>query len=287
MRLNGSSERGFAKSCVLIFLICTTIGIAAYFFGGTLLQFGRESLMRRNTSAHYEILCPPWALSLKSATEFASEREYLFARLNKKLGDTASSAKIRIVFNPDFSHQQSSQSDMRPYSVTGTTIRSRLDGRIPVLPASADAEALLRAAWGKPGNAQLARWTANWLVGEWRGMEIGMAAAQVEQKAGHKNVATVLSGPPAGISSSDNNDQTLLGAAWISEVAEFGGADAVRKLYSASMPQLSVVEVTKALNTTPLELDRKWQLWMYAYLAGMPAEQSDSGVNMDMPGKMQ
>ncbi len=282
MRPNGSTERGFAKSCVLISLICATIGIAAFFFGGALLQFARESFMRRTTSAHYEILCPPWALSLKSATEFASDREILFSRLNRKLTDAASSAKIRIVFNPDFSNQQSSRSDMRPYSVTGITIRSRLDGRIPVLPASADAEALLHAAWGKPGNAEISRWAAIWLVGEWRGMEIGMAAAQVEQKAGHKNVANVLSEPPARISTSD--EQTLLGAAWISEVAEFGGADAVRKLYSATMPQLSVAEVTKALNTTPLELDRKWQLWMYAYLAGMPASQSDSGMQMDMPG---
>ncbi len=285
MMLSRSAERGFARQQGLVLLSSVAILIALYFFGGALLQFARESFMRRNISAHYEILCPPWALSLKSATGFASDREILFARLNKKLGDAASNAKIRIVFNPDFSKQQSSQSDMRPYSVTGTTIRSRLDGRIPVLPASADAEALLHAAWGKPGNAQVARWTANWLVGEWRGMEIGMAAAQVEQKVGHKTIAIVLTGPPAGVPSSD--DQTLLGSAWISEVAEFGGADAVRKLYTASMPQLSVAEVTKTLNTTPLELDRKWQLWMYAYLAGMPAERSDSGMHMDMPGKMQ
>ncbi|HEY2645464.1 MAG TPA: hypothetical protein VGI34_00735, partial [Candidatus Acidoferrales bacterium] len=269
MNKNGLSEHGFATRQVLVSIGGLAILVALYFFGGALLQFGRESLMRRNTSAHYEILCPPAALSVKSATEFASDRETLFARLNKKLGDPASNAEIRIVFNPDFSNQQSSRSDMRPYSVSGTTIRARLDGRIPVLPASADAEALLNAAWGKAGNPQIARWTVDWLVGEWRGMEIGMAAAQVEQKIGHKNVASVLGEPPTGISSSD--DQTLLGAAWISEVAEFGGPAAVRKLYSEKMPKLTIAEVTKALNTTPLELDRKWQLWMYAYLAGMPA----------------
>ena len=165
--------------------------------------------------------------------------------------------------------------------MTGTTIRTKLKGRIPKLPAAADAEALLYAAWGKPGNAQVARWTAVWLVGEWRGAEIGMAAAQVEQRLGHKKVASLLVDPGGEISSLD--DRTLLGAAWISEIAEFGGADAVRKLYAAKMPHPNVAEVTKALDTTSLELDRKWQLWMYSYLAGMPTMPPDSTMQMNMP----
>ena len=120
-----------------------------------------------------------------------------------------------------------------------------------------------------------------WLVGDWRGAEIGMAAAQVEQRLGHKKLASLLVDPGGEIASSD--DQTLLGAAWISEIAEFGGASAVRKLYSAKMPHPNVAEVTKALGTTPLELDRKWQMWMYAYLAGMSTMPRDSGMPMDMP----
>ena len=136
-------------------------------------------------------------------------------------------------------------------------------------------------AWGKPGNAQIARWIANWLVGDWHGAEIGMAAAQVEQKLGHKKLATLLGDPGSEISSPD--DRTLLGAAWISEIAEFGGADAVQKLYTAQMPHPNVAEVTNTLGTTPLELDRKWQLWMYAYLAGMPPMPQDSSMPMNMP----
>ena len=120
-----------------------------------------------------------------------------------------------------------------------------------------------------------------WLVGEWRGAEIGMAAAQVEQRLGHKKVASLLVDPGGEISSPE--DRTLLGAAWISEIAEFGGANGVRKLYSAKMPHPDVAQVTKALGTTPLELDRKWQLWMYAYLAGMPSMPHDSGMPMEMP----
>ena len=237
--------------------------------------------MQRVTSSHYEILCPPGALSQQAMTEFATQREPLFTSLNKKLSDADSNIEVRIIFDPNFTAPPGGETSQQPYSVAGTTIRTKLKGRIPQLPAAADAEALLYAAWGKPGNAQLARWTAIWLVGEWRGAEIGMAAAQVEQRLGHKKLASLLGDPGGEISSPD--DRTLLGAAWISEIAEFGGADAVRKLYVAKMSHPNVAEVTKALGTTPLELDRKWQMWMYAYLAGMPSMPRDSGMPMDMP----
>jgi hypothetical protein len=49
------------------------------------------------------------------------------------------------------------------------------------------------------------------------------------------------------------------------------------------MVHLNVADVTSALGTTPLELDRKWQLWMYSYLAGMPSMPNNSGMPMDMP----
>jgi hypothetical protein len=108
-----------------------------------------------------------------------------------------------------------------------------------------------------------------------------MAAAQVEQKLGHKKLGSLLGDPGGEISSPD--DRILLGAAWISEIGEFGGEEAVRKLYVAKMSHPNVAEVTKALGATPLELDRKWQMWMYSYLAGMPSMQRDSGMSMDMP----
>jgi hypothetical protein len=275
------SERGFPKPLVIFTVSITAIVVALLFFGGTLRRFVRESLMQRVTSAHYEILCPPGALSQRAITEFATQREPLFTALDEKLGDADSNTEIRIVFDPSIPGPPAGQTGPQPYSVTGTTIRTKLNGRTPQLPAAADAEALLSAAWGKPGNAQLAQWTAIWLVGEWRGTEIGMAAAQVEQKLGHKKLASILSNPAGEISSLD--DQTLLGAAWVSEIAEFGGPDAVRKLYAANMSHPNVSEVTKALGTTPLELDRKWQMWMYSYLAGMPPMPRDSGMQMNMP----
>jgi len=201
--------------------------------------------------------------------------------LDKKLGDVDSNEKIRVIFDTNFSGPPAIENGQQSYSVTRKTIRAKLTGQTLRLPAAADAEALLYAAWGKPGNAQIARWIAVWLVGNWRGGEIGMAAAQVEQRLGHKNVAVLLQNPGGEISSP--SDLTLLGAAWISEIAEFGGENAVRKLYAAKMAHPDIANVTQALSTTPLELDRKWQMWMYSYLAGMPSAPRNSGTPMDMP----
>jgi hypothetical protein len=274
-------DLGFSMPLAMFLPSLAAIVVVLVFFRGSLRQFVRESLMQRVTSAHYEILCPPGALSQDAMTEFVTQREPLFTSLDKKLGDADSNLEIRAIFDPDFPGTPADETRQQPYSVTGTTIRTKLNGHSPQLPAAADAEALLHAAWGEPGNAQLARWTALWLLGEWRGSEIGMAAARVEQKLGHKKLATLL-GDQAGESSSPD-DQTLLGAAWISEIAEFGGIGAVRKLYAAKMSHPNIAEVTKALRTTPLELDRKWQMWMYAYLAGMPSMPHDPGMPMDMP----
>jgi hypothetical protein len=275
------SEHGFSKPLAIVFVSAAAITVALLIYSGQLTRFVRESLMQRVTSAHYEILCPPGTLRQDSMTEFATHREPLFTALDKKLGDAESNLEIRIVLDPNFPSPPAGESGQPFYSVTGRTIRTKLSGSTPQLPAAADAEALLYSAWGKPGNAQIARWTANWLVGDWHGAEIGMAAAEAEQRLGHQKVASLLVDPGGEIASPD--DRTLLGAAWISELAEFGGADAVRKLYAAKMPHPTVDQVTAALNTTPLELDRKWQLWMYAYLAGMPSMQHGSGMSMNMP----
>jgi len=282
MSENTLPGRGFREPLVIFSLCTAAIVIALFFFGGSLRQLVRESFMQRVTSAHYEILSTPDAFSRDALTEFAAQREPLFAALEKKLGDAGSNIKIRIVFDHEFRPlPQADGVSIRYYSVSGTTIRAaRNEGNLR-LPATADAEALLNAAWGKPGNAQIALWIATWLAGNWRGMEIGMAAAQVEQRLGHKRLASVLSDPGGEISHPE--DRNLLGAAWISEIAEFGGRSAVRKLYAAKMPHPNVAEVANVLGTTPLELDRQWQLWIYAYLAGMPSTPADSSAPMNMP----
>lgn len=276
-----TAERSFSKTLAILFVSIAAILVALLFYGGVLRRLVRESLMQRVISTHYEILYPRGALSQDAITKFEAQREPLFAALDKKLGDAVPNSTIRVVFDPDFSAASFDDTVQQSYSVTGMTIRTKLNRTSPRLPAAADAEALLHAAWGEPGNAQIARWTAYWLLGEWRGLEIGMAAAQVEQRLGHKKLASVLADPGGEIASPD--DRTLLGAAWISEVAEFGGATAVRKIYTAKMSHPSVDQATKVLGTSSLELDRKWQMWIYAYVAGMPSMSSDPGMPMDMP----
>jgi len=274
-------ERGVGRLLAISFLSIAGIVGALMLFGRPVRQFVRDAFLRHVTSAHYEILWRPGLASAEAMSQFAQRRESLFAALDRKLGDAGSNATIRIIFDPGGAAQRASESSETPYSVSKTTIRTRLSGQTPELFPAADAEALLYTAWGKPGSPQIARWVAVSLVGGWRGAEIGMAAAQVEQKLGHKRIATLLAGPPGEFSSPDDRD--LLGGAWISEIAEFGGPDAVRKLYAAKMPRPSVGEVTRVLGTTPSELDRKWQLWMYAYLAGMPSSSGGSSMPTDMP----
>lgn len=274
--------QGSRKPAAIFFLsVAAFAAVALLFWGGALRRFVRESLMMRWNTAHYEILYPRGTLSQNVMAQFAARREQLFLALDKKLGNADSNIKIRVIFDPAYSAPHADENNPLTYSVTKTTIRTKLSGNAPQLPSMADAEALLAAAWGQPGNAQIARWAAIWLVGEWRGTEIGMAAAAVEQRLGHKKVAALLVDPGGEIASSD--DRSLLGAAWLSEIAEFGGPPAVRRLYSAKMPHPDLAKVTKALGTTSLELDRKWQMWMYAYLAGMPSMPRDSSMPMDMP----
>lgn len=281
MSPSARSHRCFGKPSTALFIFAVAVFGLLLFFSRAITRFVHESLMQRVTSAHYEIRFPHGALSPDAMTEFAKKREPLFAALNKKLSSAGSNLEIRVVFDPKLPIPLSTDPNQPFYTVAGTTIRSKLTDKGPRLPSAADAEALLYATWGRPGSAELARWTANWLVGEWRGAGIGMAAASVEQRLGHKNVQALLVDPGGEIASPD--DRTLLGAAWLSEVAEFGGASAVRKLYATRMLHPNVAAVAKALGSTGPELDRKWQLWIYAYIAGMPAPPSDSGMPMDMP----
>jgi hypothetical protein len=49
------------------------------------------------------------------------------------------------------------------------------------------------------------------------------------------------------------------------------------------MTKLDVAEVTKTLGTTSMELERKWQMWMYAYIAGMPPAGHSMVMPMEVP----
>jgi hypothetical protein len=261
------TERGFGKASAVFALACVALAVIVVFFARPVRQYVRELFMQSVTSTHYQILCPPGALTQEVMTQFATQRETLFVAVDRRLNDVASNAEIRLIFDPDFKASGATTGAAQTYEVTGTTVRTLLRGRVPDLDPAADAEALLHVAWGEPGSPLVARWTALWLVGR-QGQELGMAAAEVEQRLGHKKVANLLGQPPdAAISP---QDRSLLGTAWVSAVAELGGTTSAQKLYSEKMTKADMAEVTKALGTTSTELERKWQMWMYAYIAGMP-----------------
>jgi hypothetical protein len=276
-----ASQRGFSKWSAAVILVLAALCAVFPFFARPLRRFIRESFMQRVTSAHYEILCPPGAMKPEVMRDFAAQREPLFTILNQRLNGAGSNAEIRIIFYPDASALAATEGAAAPYEVTGTTIRTIFNGPPAQLDPAADAEALLHVAWGNPGNPRIGEWAGTWLVGEWRGEELGMAAAAVEQRLGHKTVSSLLDSTSRQIPS--RKDRTLLGAAWLSEIADLDGPAEVRKLYLSRIPALDVAQVTKALGTTSLELDRKWQMWMYSYLAGMPAAPNATNVPMEMP----
>src|SRR6266478_641053 len=152
MIFEAPGERGFGKVGAAFALVCLLLGVIAVFLGRPLRQYVRESLMQSVTSAHFQILCPPRALSQEAMTQFATQQEPLFASLNEKLNDAASNREIRLIFDPDFKPADTPANTTQIYEVTGTTIRTRLSGRVPELDPAADAEALLHVAWGGPGN---------------------------------------------------------------------------------------------------------------------------------------
>src|ERR1019366_5885333 len=224
---NRISERGFSKLGAALAVACTVLIVAAIFAAGHLRRLIRESLMERVTSAHYEILYPPGAMAQETMTQFASQRESLFTTLDRKLDGAGANARLKLIFDPDFTAAPATASIAPPYIVDGTTVRTKLSGSIPRLDSAADAEALLHAAWGRPGNRLMGSCTPIWLVDDWHGEELGMAAAEAEQRLGHEKVANIFTQQLGGVS--QPQDSVLLGGAWLKQVAELARPAQVRK----------------------------------------------------------
>src|SRR6267143_986938 len=164
MIFEAASERGFGKVAAACALTCVVLAVIVVFFGHALRRYVWESLMQRVTSAHYQVLCPPGALSQEAMKQFATQREMLFVAVDQKLNDAASNSEIRVIFDPEFKAAAASTDVAQTYDVTGTTVRIGLSERVPQLDPAADAEALLHVAWGEPGSAVFTYWTARGLV---------------------------------------------------------------------------------------------------------------------------
>jgi len=102
MIFEAASERGFGKVGAAFALACLALALIVIVFARPLRRYVRESLMQRVTSAHYQILCPPGALSQEAMTQFATQREMLFVAVDQKLNDAASNSEIRVIFDPEF-----------------------------------------------------------------------------------------------------------------------------------------------------------------------------------------
>ena len=248
----------------------------------------RQSRMQRAASAHYLVMASPRLASSQALERFASGREAVFAPLDSKLGARASDARIKIIFDEHFDEEFAPDPETagapREYEVLGAEIRAKPSGTTLELDPAADAAAILHAVWGRPASPVIARWAAIGLTGQWRGEDLGIAAARVAQKFGHQTIAALvqpaIEAPPAGSPSPagppsallaplSEQDRALMGGAWMSAVAELGGAAAAHKLYS-KLPAPDPVEAANLLGTTPAELERTWQMWIYAHLIGLP-----------------
>src|SRR5258708_30826023 len=117
MRSEASSEGGLGKVGAVFSLLFLILLAVVVLFARPPRRYIRESLMQSVTSAHYRVLCPPGALSQAAMTQFATQREPLFASLNGKLNDVGSNAEIRVIFDPDFNATFAALSPGQPYDV--------------------------------------------------------------------------------------------------------------------------------------------------------------------------
>src|SRR6267143_6698698 len=124
MIFEAPSERGFGKVGATFALVCVVLAVIVVLFGHALRRYVRESLMQRVTSAHYQVLCLPGALSQETMMQFATQREMLFVAVDGKLNDAASNSEIRVIFDPDFKVGAASTGVAQTYEVTGPTVRT-------------------------------------------------------------------------------------------------------------------------------------------------------------------
>jgi len=202
----------------------------------------------------------------------------LFVAVDQKLNDAVSNSEIRVIFDPEFKAAAASTGVAQTYDVTGTTVRTGLSGRF----RNSIRRRTRRRCCMWPGACRGVRLSLigrRWIDwGDGRDRSLGMAAAELEQRVGHKAGLRVCwdSRPTWAFRRMTGRCSGRRGSMRLRNSA---GPAEVRKLYSAKMTKLDLAEVTKALGTTSTELERKWQMWMYAYIAGMPP----AGHSMAMP----
>ncbi|HYB61558.1 MAG TPA: hypothetical protein VEH50_08775 [Methylomirabilota bacterium] len=245
-----------------------------------------ERTMSRVDSAHYEVLSPPGAFTTEQISDFVAARETLLNDMAGRLHISAGKVRLRVIIYPDFPSMTAATGSRHANTVNGITVRAVLGGSIQQVDPAADAQALLHALWGVPSSERLDRWTARWLAGEWDGGDVSEAAAMLDRNTGHRSLVQLLNPQLDGVISPLIREP--MGGAWIASIADQGGVETVRRLYRSKTSDPTAANLAASLGTTPQELERRWELWLYAYQAGMPtaATPSSAGSSMRMPMAM-
>jgi len=266
-------------------LVAGLILLAALINSQSLRRWYAESTMSSLSSAHYEIYSPRGAFTPAQLNDFVTARENIFNEMTAKLHSPPGKTRLRMVLYPSFPSIAEATGAMRAHTVSGTTVRAVLGGSISQVDPAADAQALLHALWGQPSSERMGKWTARWLAGEWEGGDVSDAAAMLDRNTGHRTLAQLLDPGLDGVISPLIREP--MGAAWIASVADQGGVESVRKLYLVKSSNPTAAELAAALGIAPQELERRWQLWLYAYQAAMPTSSTNSpGSTMQMSMSM-
>jgi hypothetical protein len=260
--------------------------LAALLNSQTLRRWYAERTMSRVESAHYEVLSPPGSFTPEQLNDFVTAREALLNEMAGRLQVPLGKTRLRVILYPDFPSMADVTGVMHAFTVNGATVRAVLGGSVAQVDAAADAQALLHVLWGVPASERMDRWTARWLAGEWDGGDISEAAAMLDRETGHRTLDQLLD--PRLDSVISPLIREPMGGAWIASVADQGGPEAVRKVYRTNSSAPTAADLAAALGTTPQELERRWQMWLYAYQAGVPttASTGSGGTSLQMPMTM-
>jgi hypothetical protein len=228
-----------------------------------------DRAMSRFAFAHHDIHYNPRQFPPDVILAVATEREKNLLSDAARIefpGDEL--PRFQVYLYGDFPSEREATGGHFPYGVRGTRIRAVLAGSVQQIDPAADAEALLRFAWGAPGAPLTGDWTAHWLAGEWRGRDIDAWAAQMETELGHHSAQELLEDSPDGELSPLM--RTPLGAAFVGGVRERFGLAGVRRFYDAKQSQLTPEGLADLLNIPSSSIENEWRDWCAQLQAKFP-----------------
>ncbi len=248
----GFTAANAGAAIALALLFCASLWILP-----RLRIWWHDRAMSRFAFAHHDIHYNPRQFAPGAILAVAAEREKNLLSDAARIEFSGELPRLQVYLYGDFPSEREATGSHLPYHVRGTRIRAVLSGSIQELDPAADAEALLRFAWGTPGAPLGGEWVAHWLAGSWRGQSIPAWAAQLETELGHHTAKELIEDSPDGELSP--LVRTPLGAAWVGWVRERFGLDGVRRIYDAKQSQLNLEALADLLNIPSYVLENEWR----------------------------